>query len=104
MRIEIPISIVPASEGAVAVGVREVSGKRGVRAVALRARAAAAASESDAVLPVIRWVFYAFVFSLPFETVNSCFLEPPTILGGLLLATTLLQPGLFLRWPPRAFW
>lgn len=53
---------------------------------------------------VIRWLFYAFVFSLPFETVGSGWLEPTTILGALLLLSTLLQPGLFLRWPPKGFW
>ncbi|HYE13155.1 MAG TPA: O-antigen ligase family protein, partial [Pyrinomonadaceae bacterium] len=53
---------------------------------------------------VVRWLFYAFAFSLPFETVGEGFFEPPTILGGLLLASTLLQPGLFLRWPPAGVW
>jgi O-antigen ligase len=48
-------------------------------------------------------VFYAFVFSLPYETVFKGWLEPTTILGAVLLLTTLLQPGLFLRWPPKAF-
>ncbi len=102
MRVEIPVSIVPASEDAVAVGVREERAAVVARPAAWRARPAVAAQ--PAVLPAIRWVFYAFVFSLPFETVNSGYLEPPTILGALLLMTTLLQPGLFLRWPPRAFW
>jgi len=53
---------------------------------------------------VIRWLFYAFVLSLPFETVGVGWFEPTTILGALLLLSTLLQPGLFLRWPPRGFW
>jgi O-antigen ligase len=53
---------------------------------------------------VIRWLFYAFVFSLPFETAGEGLLEPTTILGALLLLSTLMQPGLFLRWPPRGFW
>ena len=100
MRVEIPVSIVPASEDAVAVGVREGGAAASARPVAWRARAAA----PSAALPAVRWIFYAFVFSLPFETVNSGYLEPPTILGALLLMTTLLQPGLFLRWPPCAFW
>ena len=52
---------------------------------------------------VVRWVFYAFVFSLPFETAFQGWLEPTTILGAVLLLTTLLQPGLFLRWPPKGF-
>lgn len=53
---------------------------------------------------VIRWLFYAFVLSLPFETVSQGWFEPTTILGALLLLSTLLQPGLFLRWPPKGFW
>ena len=93
--------MVPASGDAVAVGVRE---ERAAGGPARAWRVRAAAAEPGAALPVIRWIFYAFVFSLPFETVKSGYLEPPTILGGLLLMTTLLQPGLFLRWPPRAFW
>jgi O-antigen ligase len=53
---------------------------------------------------IIRWLFYAFVLSLPFETVGEGWFEPTTILGGLLLASAVLQPGLFLRWPPKGFW
>ncbi|HEV2762598.1 MAG TPA: O-antigen ligase family protein [Pyrinomonadaceae bacterium] len=53
----------------------------------------------------VRWTFYAFVFSLPFETIEWGPLEPPTVLGALLLAgCALLQPGLLLRWPPAGFW
>ncbi|HWT00695.1 MAG TPA: O-antigen ligase family protein [Pyrinomonadaceae bacterium] len=115
MRVEIPVSIVPASEGAVEVGVREkragVGGGpgsggpgRGVRFGGGNGAGGRGLANPGDVLPVIRWLFYGFVFSLPFETVNSGFLEPPTLLGGLLLASTLLQPGVFLRWPPRAFW
>jgi len=62
------------------------------------------ARESAEPMAVVRWLFYAFVFSLPFETVGRAPLEPPTIIGGLLLASTLLQPGLFLRWPPAGAW
>src|SRR3712207_128848 len=46
----------------------------------------------------------ALPISLPFETVGEGLLEPPTIIGALLLASTLLQPGLFLRWPPAGAW
>ncbi len=53
---------------------------------------------------IIRWLFYAFVLSLPFETLGEGWFEPTTILGGLLLLSALLQPGLFLRWPPKGFW
>lgn len=53
---------------------------------------------------IIRWLFYAFVLFLPFETVGEGWLEPTTIIAGLLLLSTLVQPGLFLRWPPKGFW
>jgi O-antigen ligase len=55
---------------------------------------------------IIRWLFYAFIFSLTFETAGEDIglIEPPTVVGGLLMLSTLLQPGLFLRWPPKSFW
>ncbi|HKO44805.1 MAG TPA: O-antigen ligase family protein [Pyrinomonadaceae bacterium] len=53
---------------------------------------------------VIRWLFYAFVLSLPFETVSEGVVEPTTVLGALLVLSALLQPSLFLRWPPKGFW
>lgn len=55
-------------------------------------------------IAIVRWLFYGFVFSLPFETVGKGMLEPPTIMGALLLVGLLLQPGLLLRWPPKGFW
>lgn len=61
-------------------------------------------NETNTATRVIRWLFYGFVFSLPFETAGEGWLEPTTILGGFLLLSTLLQPGLFLRWPPKGFW
>ena len=65
---------------------------------------ASAGQEGPRAITIVRWLFYAFILSLPFETVGKGVLEPPTIMGGLLLASTLLQPGLFLRWPTRGFW
>jgi O-antigen ligase len=53
---------------------------------------------------LIRLLFYGFVFLLPFETAGEGWLEPTTIIGALLALSTLFQPGLFLRWPPRGFW
>ena len=53
---------------------------------------------------IIRWLFYGFVLSLPFETVGEGWFEPTTGLGALLLLSALFQPGLFLRWPPKGFW
>ncbi len=57
-------------------------------------------------ITVIRWLFYAFIFSLTFETAGEGIglIEPPTVVGGLLVLSTLLQPGIFLRWPPKGFW
>ena len=49
-------------------------------------------------------MFYAFVLSLPFEAVAEGWYEPTTILGGILLLSVVLQPGLFLRWPPKGYW
>lgn len=55
---------------------------------------------------IVRWLFYLFIFSLAFETVGESagLIEPPTVIGVLLMASVLLQPGLVLRWPPKAFW
>lgn len=57
-------------------------------------------------ITIIRWLFYAFIFSLSFETAGEDIgmIEPPTVVGGALLLSTLLQPGLLLRWPPAGFW
>ena len=57
-------------------------------------------------IAIVRWLFYLFMFSLTFETAgeNVGLVEPPTVIGGLLVLSALLQPGLFLRWPPKAFW
>lgn len=55
---------------------------------------------------MIRWLFYAFIFSLIFETIGESegLIEPPTVVGALLVLSILLQPRLFLRWPPKGFW
>ena len=53
---------------------------------------------------IVRWLFYAFVLSLPFEAVGEGWFEPTTIVGAILLLSVLIQPGLFLRWPPKGFW
>jgi len=55
-------------------------------------------------IKVIRWLFYAFIFSLIFETIGEDLIEPPTIVGVLLVGSVLLQPRLFLRWPTKGFW
>lgn len=62
--------------------------------------------QNQRAITVIRWLFYAFIFSLTFETAGEDLglIEPPTVVGGLLILSTLLQPGLLLRWPPKSFW
>src|SRR5688572_8146335 len=66
----------------------------------------AATSENQRAIGIIRWLFYAFIFSLTFETAGEDIglIEPPTVVGALLMLSTLLQPGLLLRWPPKSFW
>jgi O-antigen ligase len=56
------------------------------------------------VLPIVRWAFYLFVASLPFEMPHRTIpFEIPTITGSILLATTALQPGTCFRRIPGAF-
>ncbi|MGQ0763403.1 MAG: O-antigen ligase family protein [Acidobacteriota bacterium] len=66
----------------------------------------AATSGNQRAIGIIRWLFYAFIFSLTFETAGEDIglIEPPTVVGGLLILSTLFQPGLLLRWPPKSFW
>jgi O-antigen ligase len=57
---------------------------------------------------LIRYTYYAFIFSIPFETVNLGFIPGQStlsrLIGLLLLAVAPLQPRLCLRWPPDVFW
>jgi O-antigen ligase len=98
MRVSVPINFVGGSGEACAAGAR----RRGARLRNFLARARGRGEEAPALF--VQWAFYAFVFSLPFETINVGPAEPPTILGALLVASALVQPRLFLRWPPRGFW
>jgi O-antigen ligase len=102
------ISVCLAPEGVVEVPVRLVAAAP-ARAVeparaARRPPAAPGARDDSKPAAIVTWLFYAFVFSLPFETLGEGLLEPPTIVGGLLLASLLLQPALVLRWPPAGYW
>ena len=61
-------------------------------------------AEAGGVKRIVRWTFYAFVFSLSFETVNLGIpVEPTSIIGGLLVMITLAQPRVFFQRPPVAF-
>lgn len=64
-----------------------------------------ARTETEGLKPVISWAFYAFMFSLPFETIDlGVPIEITTIFGGLLLLAGLLQPRQCFRSPNGAFW
>lgn len=55
--------------------------------------------------PIVRWAFYAFVFSLLFEAAPVLIpLEVTRVTGAFLFLAALLQPRLCFRWPPKAFW
>lgn len=60
------------------------------------------------VLPSIRYAFYLFVFSIPFETAStetvSVIGSLPMILGMALTGAALLQPRVCFNPPPGAFW
>lgn len=57
------------------------------------------------VKPVVRWAFFALIFSIPFEVPEAGLpLEVTTITCSIFLLATLLQPRLCFRPPPRAFW
>jgi O-antigen ligase len=54
---------------------------------------------------IIRYTFYAFVFSVPFqEAYVASGTTVPRLLGLALAAFALLQPRLCYAFPPRAFW
>ncbi|RMF84031.1 MAG: O-antigen ligase domain-containing protein [Nitrospinota bacterium] len=62
-------------------------------------------------IPIIRYVYYAFVFSIPFEAVDASFLSMgrgqftiAKMLGYLFIVGTLLQPRICYNFPPKAFW
>lgn len=60
------------------------------------------------VLPSIRYIFYLFVFAIPFETASadtvSAIGSIPMILGMALTGAALLQPRVCFDIPPAAFW
>jgi len=69
-------------------------------------KAVEAVREVHAIKPLVRWAFYAFVFSILFEEFPiGVPLEMTQISGGLLVAAALLvQPRVCFRRPPAAFW
>ena len=57
------------------------------------------------VRPVVRWAFYIYVFSIPFEYPDRTIpVEVHTITGCIFLVSTFFQPRVCFRRPPMAFW
>lgn len=55
--------------------------------------------------PLVRWAFFGFVFSLPFEYPNRSFAYEITMMtAAAFLATTVIQPRACFRAPPAAVW
>lgn len=55
--------------------------------------------------PLVRWAFYGFVLSLPFEYPNRSFAYEITMLtAAAFLATTIIQPRACFRAPPAPVW
>ena len=55
--------------------------------------------------PFVRWAFYGFVLSLPFEYPNRSFAYEITMLSAAaFLATTIVQPRACFRAPPAPVW
>src|SRR5262249_39885652 len=54
----------------------------------------------------VRYVYYAFAFSIPFEVIDIGLPYTPSKLFGylLILLTLLMERDLFLWRPPKAFW
>lgn len=70
-----------------------------------RSKALPAVHEAHAVNPLVRWAFYLFVASIPFETMTiGGPIEPTMITGTLLILSTILEMRIFYRWPSGALW
>src|SRR5437868_642265 len=63
---------------------------------------------TEIIRPVIRWGFYAFIFSIPFETadigIHIGVLSLSRMVGYLFILLTLVQPRICFQRPPKAFW
>lgn len=57
--------------------------------------------------PIIRYFYYGFIFSIPFESVDVGIRVVgtiPKLIGVLFIIVTVLQPRLCWRMPPKVFW
>ncbi len=70
--------------------------------------ATAQAAAGQTVPPFVRWAFYLFVFSIPFETATFVFglrdISLTRIFGYFLMVAALLHLSICFLRPPRAFW
>jgi O-antigen ligase len=53
---------------------------------------------------LVRWVLYAFAFSLAFDAPGQLPLEPSTVMGALFILATMLQPRACYGRRPAALW
>jgi hypothetical protein len=78
------------------------------KAVSFAPETATSVPVPTTIRPIILWGFYAFIFSIPFETadigIGQGYLSLSKIIGALFLLLTLLQPRLCYKRPPAAFW
>jgi O-antigen ligase len=59
----------------------------------------------NSISPILRWAFYAFVFSILFEAFPLGIpVELTQVTGAFLVLGAILQPNVCLRRPPAAFW
>ena len=64
-----------------------------------------AASSGEVVKTPVRWAFYLFVASLPFDMPDKLPVEITTLTGAVFILTTMLQPGVcYFRRVPGAVW
>ena len=63
-----------------------------------------AARDAFHVVPIVRWAFYLFIATIPFETVNlGVPVEPTAISLGLFFLSLVFQVPLIFRRPPLAY-
>jgi O-antigen ligase len=80
-------------------------GPRSFAVVGCENRALETLKEAHAVKPVVRWAFYLFIASIPFETIGTGMpIELTAITGSLLVLATFLEMRVFYHWPSGPLW